>query len=503
MAKDLGRLLREKRESRYLSLPEAELATRIRADHLKAMEENHLEDLPGPMYAEIYLREYGRFLDLDPDNLLVRFRQSTRWSHFWQQFSHRLRRAWQAWHLLTLIVSALLVVLAAVLAIWAVTGRRAAPPPLEKRLHLFYPAEGAALPGDEVGLFGQVPPGASLTLNGNAIPVHTDGSFTATTPLLAGENHLSLFAADATGWQEQLDRVIRRQAPTPRPTLSLPAVRSSQQQYQAILHQVDAVHFPSIVAYFSVFDEGGNPWPNLTMENLQVEEDGKTVADFFLGTVPVTEPLAVALAIDISGSMTGEPLQQAQDALRTFLDNLGERDSACLISFNDQVSLLQGCTGDKRAVASAVDMLAASGDTALYDAILSALDQVAGQPSGRRAVVVLTDGKDTASTHTLDRAIERAALLNVPVYTLGLESSSFDAAPLEQLAQDTGAIYLLAPQASALRDLYAQLTRQFKGQYEVVYRSAGSGGTGKEHRLTLTARINGVSSQSSKRYQVP
>jgi len=502
MAKDLGRLLREKRESRYLSLPEAELATRIRADYLKAMEQNRFQDLPGPMYADIYLREYGRFLDLDPETLLSRYRQRTRWSHFWQQFSRRLRRIRHAWHILTLLCAALLLVLAVALVIWGIPGRQAAPP-VEKRLQLFYPAEGASVAAEEVLLFGQVPPGASLTLNGGSVLVQADGHFTSTVLLQPGENLLSLDARDSAGWQEQLGRVVYRPTPTPRPSLSLPATRSPEQLHQVILHQVDAVHFPDVVAYFGIFDPDGKPWPYLTLEHISVDEDGMAPAEFYLSTVSAAEPLAVALAVDVSGSMTGEPLQQAQGALRTFLDNLRDKDIACLVSFNEQTSIPQGCTQDKRALANVIGTWTASGDTALYDALIAALEQVSQQPFSRRAVILMTAGKDTASKHTLDQAIERALLLNVPVYTIGLQSPSFASAPLERVARDTGAIYLLASEASALQGLYARLTRQFQGQYQVTYRSTGREQPGVEHRLTLTTRINGVRSQSSKSYQVP
>ena len=67
MAITLGKLLSEKRESRYLSLPEAELATNIKAETLQALEQERFEALPSSTYVEIYLREYGRYLDLDPE----------------------------------------------------------------------------------------------------------------------------------------------------------------------------------------------------------------------------------------------------------------------------------------------------------------------------------------------------------------------------------------------------------------------------------------------------
>lgn len=501
----LGKMLREKRESRYLSLPEAELATHIKAEHLRALEEERFSDLPAPMYVQLYLREYARFLDLDAEAVLALYHQRMRWPHFRQRLGERLRRFWRPAYLwlipLALIVVGLLVGLL-LLVLLAPTRPSPTPTPaLAKRLVLYYPADGAHAAGPEIAIVGSVPIGARLTVNGTEVSPQADGHFVHKVPLNEGENDILVQAWDATGWREELGRTVILPAPTPQPTLSMPATRDLPSDFQVVLHQIDVNRYPDLVAYFSVFDARGEPWPALTLENLAVAEDDAPV-NFALYTVAPTEPLAIALVVDTSGSMRGEPLAQATQALRTFITSLGPNDAASLIAFNTQYELLQPFTTDKEALVAAVDMLQAGGETVLYDTVRYALGQVSAQPFGRRAVIVLSDGKDTASLSTLDEVIARATLLNIPVYTLGLQQSQdFDAATLERLAQETGAVNLLTSEAAALQDLYAQLGRQFRGQYLVMYRSPATGGT--EHRLTLTTRINGVARQSSKSYQVP
>lgn len=509
MAKTLGTLLREKRESRYLSLPEAEIGTHIKAEYLRALEEERFEDLPGPTYTEIYLREYGRFLDLDSDTLLHLFQRSTRWSRFWQQLGKSVRtprgKSFLVPALLVVMVLALIAGIFWIRALIADRQTPAPPPAVEKNLTLLYPPDRAPV-GEEVTLVGQIPPGAYLAVDGEEVPTEADGSFVYTVALPEGDSSVRLRAWDDEGWEQELRRTFSRATPTPlptatpRPTLALPAHSDERSEHQVVLHQIDTAHYPEVVAYFSVFDREGNPWPALTSENLTVTESDLPIEEFFLTSVPVTEPLAIALAVDVSGSMAGEPLTQAQEALRAFLANLNETDAAALVSFDQNVSLVRDFTQDKDSLAAAVDTLRAAGDTALYDAVLFAVERVAAQPYGRRAVVVLTDGLDTASSAGLEATIARAALLNVPVYTLGLQSPDFDEGPMRQLAEETGALYLLAPEASALQGLYEQLNQQFQGQFEVIYRSPEGEG---ERRLTLTTQLNGVIRESSKSYQVP
>ena len=507
MAGSFGRLLREKRESRYISLPEAELATRIKAEHLRAVEEERFDDLPGGMYIEVYLREYARFLDLDPEVLVEGFQQRVRWPRLWQRLGRGVGGFLRA-NFLPLLLGVLLIGLAAGVVWLLMNPRQAEAPPLPpaptprvvKQLILVHPPEGAVITTPEVTLVGQVPAGAVVLINGELVQPQADGHFAHTVALELGETRLMLEASDSAGWQADLQRLVLRPTTTPLPPL-LPASRDVPGEHQVIVNQIDVTHYPEMVTYFSVFDARGEPWPALTTENLALEEDDEAIGEFFLSTVPPTEPLAVALVVDVSGSMEGEPLAQAQAALQTFVENLGPDDTACLIAFDENVTLLQGFTTDKGVLTNTVSALRAGGDTALYDAVLYGVEQVATQPYGRRSVIILTDGQDTASTATLDQAIARAGLLDIPIHALGLESPDFEGAPLEQLAQETGAVYLLAPEAAALGDLYAQLGRQLQGQYRVIYSSPG--GEVEERRLTLTTQINGVIRQSSKSYRVP
>jgi len=136
----------------------------------------------------------------------------------------------------------------------------------------------------------------------------------------------------------------------------------------------------------------------------------------------------VLLVMDVSGSMSGSKIDQARQAAHAFLDNMPSQNRVGLLRFNHNVELavpLASFEGASTNIRQQVDLLDADGDTALYDAILSAIDTMRGDESDNRikAVVVLSDGKDTASFNSLNDVVnsigaahsDRNPVLVIPV----------------------------------------------------------------------------------------
>lgn len=118
----------------------------------------------------------------------------------------------------------------------------------------------------------------------------------------------------------------------------------------------------------------------------------------------------VLLVLDISGSMRGDKIQQAKDAGRLFLDNMPSQNRVGLVVFNDLVDPivpLGSFEGTEGALRAAIDQVNAGGDTALYDAIAESIDLVnqTGDGDRIRAIVVLSDGQDTASQRALNEVV--------------------------------------------------------------------------------------------------
>ena len=154
--------------------------------------------------------------------------------------------------------------------------------------------------------------------------------------------------------------------------------------------------YPTISAYLSVTDPAGQPINLVSIGDLAVTEEGKEVSGLtIIEADPVTDPLSVVIAVDISGSMAGAPLEAAKRAAESFIGLLKPGDKAALVTFDQDVYVNLGLTDDKDALTRAVRELAYKGDTALYQAIIDSSEILDAAPVGRRIVVILTDKVDS------------------------------------------------------------------------------------------------------------
>lgn len=249
--------------------------------------------------------------------------------------------------------------------------------------------------------------------------------------------------------------------------------------------QVDTSNYPEVNVYFGVVGEDGQAvlfGGNLSVEVLQ---DNQPVELFVMAPVDsVAEPLTVALALDVSGSMYGEPLVAAKQAAVAFVRQLGAGDTVCLYTFATQVQQLGTCTTDHQATTDAINGLVTIDDTAIYDAVVRVSTDLAQIP-GRKAIVLLSDGADTRSTASLEVALEAAQQSNIPIYSIGLISEQFDGQLLERIAGETQGIYQLTPNPEAIQELYNQIQRQLTNQYRVTFQSIFP----QRHEGTVTVRI--------------
>lgn len=121
----------------------------------------------------------------------------------------------------------------------------------------------------------------------------------------------------------------------------------------------------------------------------------------------------ILLVIDTSGSMQGDKINQAKTAAQAFLDNMPVQNQVGLIAFDSSVNMLvplSSFEGNAAQIRSTIDTLEAGGDTALFDAIQQSMDMLQNFATGReeriQAIVVLSDGQDTASMNSLQRVVE-------------------------------------------------------------------------------------------------
>jgi VWFA-related protein len=246
----------------------------------------------------------------------------------------------------------------------------------------------------------------------------------------------------------------------------------------------------------TVRDANGVSIVGLGADRFEIVEDGRSSFPPAQVEAQVNSEAVVSLVmvIDISGSMEGKPIKEAIRAANALLDQLSARDRAAIIAFADEVQDLDpavleegkemGFTTDKNAIRNVVNFLDTriGWDTPLYDAIYKGVRMVETEPVGKRAVIVMTDGrderdnaqgvpvKDAGSLSTPDDPINEANRYNIPIFTIGL-GTKLDTKYLGRLAERTGGLFQQAPQPEELTPLFENVVNQLKTQYVLDFRS--------------------------------
>lgn len=238
-----------------------------------------------------------------------------------------------------------------------------------------------------------------------------------------------------------------------------------------------------VEVYATVTDAKGEPVKGLTSADFHVREDGvdQKVTTFAAGEFP----LSVAVAIDRSFSMS-DRLPVAKSAARVFLGELRPEDESMLMAIGSEVEVLSPLSEDRTAQFSALQRLDAFGTTGLYDSVIAAVDQIQ-RATGRRALVLLSDGADRYSTATAADALERARRADVLIYpiALGRERPPVFA----ELATLTGGRSFYLREPKALGDTLRAVARELRQQYLLGYSPARPIVAGREEWRSIEVRV--------------
>jgi Ca-activated chloride channel family protein len=219
-----------------------------------------------------------------------------------------------------------------------------------------------------------------------------------------------------------------------------------------------------VEVYATVTNEKGEPVRGLGREAFEVVEDGQPqeVQAFAAGDFP----LSVALAIDRSASMDGERLERAKAAGVAFLDGLRPSDQAAVISISNRVETVAPLSTDRPAQRAAIGALSAWSTTSLHDAIIEAIGLVQAG-TGRRALVLLSDGVDRYSRASVTQALDRARRSDVLVYPIALGRRTTPLFP--RLAALTGGRSFHLEKPDELQATLAGIARELREQYLLGY----------------------------------
>jgi Ca-activated chloride channel family protein len=246
----------------------------------------------------------------------------------------------------------------------------------------------------------------------------------------------------------------------------------------------------------SITDARNRYVTDLLQKNFAVFEDG--VRQELMLFSHENLPISLALLIDCSASMD-EKLKVAQDAAVGFVKTLAPQDLAQVVQFNDRRTVLQDFTADHGLLEAAIRRTEAGGPTALHNALYVSLKELDKQKSGRelrrRAIVLLSDGEDTASLVTDDQVMDLARKSEIAIYSISLRPDraqdrnrlAFSQAThlLTALSQDTGGQVHFPNSLSELDTVYARVAEELRTQYTLGYVSSNKRRDGKWRRIVV------------------
>jgi Ca-activated chloride channel family protein len=239
----------------------------------------------------------------------------------------------------------------------------------------------------------------------------------------------------------------------------------------------------------TVTDGDGQFVKGLPREKFRVKEDG--VLQRITAFAGENIPLEIVVAVDVSQSMT-DAMPTLKVAVRTFLEALRPADQVTLLAFNDNIFTPARRSTEPAQRIRAVDRLAPWGGTALFDAMLTALNTVGKQP-GRRSIVVFSDGEDQNSVATLKRVESRLETSDATIYTIGLGRSVRDrdlAQVMARMSQMSGGRSFLIDDIQQLETVFADIVEELSNQYLISYGSTNDAhdGTWRKIQVELTEK---------------
>ncbi len=216
-----------------------------------------------------------------------------------------------------------------------------------------------------------------------------------------------------------------RQQSSAQPQNEQTASNSSSRRVEGLCNLPDAppadlAHKPGYRQFaVSVTDASGRLVSGLKQKDFVVHEESQSFPVAYFRENKNGEPLAIALVVDTSGSMTPK-LPTVEKSLGNLVENLNRCDEVMLMAFSSRPFLLLPFSTNHKLVATRIGLFHAYGQTALYDATKAALQSLADADYPNRRLILITDGMDNASAATQEQVVAEARKDDVPIYAVGI-----------------------------------------------------------------------------------
>ena len=280
--------------------------------------------------------------------------------------------------------------------------------------------------------------------------------------------------------------------------------------------------FTRLVAISAVVkSKDGETKTGLTKDDFVLKQDGKEVPIHYFSQGSEV-PLSFALMVDTSGSQDTFIGDESLASDVFFESMLSRReDRAMLVQFDSNVLQLKDMTNSVSALHFALSRVnqqgSAKGGTRLYDAVYLVAKDALAKETGRKAMVILSDGGDNGSRRSLLEATEQAQRADVQVYSIlfsmfkGLSGGNTGRPPtadpgleaLEKLSESTGGHVFTVSRTMSLRDIFAEIAEDLRLQYELGYTPPPDTQANSYHKLELKAKDKKLTVQARKGFFQP
>ena len=261
-----------------------------------------------------------------------------------------------------------------------------------------------------------------------------------------------------------------------------------------------------VVLNATITDSNGKPVGALKQNEFKLLEDGKEQKILFFEAE--TTPFAAVILIDTSGSMEAR-VSLARSAAINFLDSLRIDDVVSIYNFDSKVSLIQDFSNSRDIAYNAYD-LKAYGYTVLNDAIFQAAQELVRRVEKRRAIIVLSDGMDTKSGKSSDKALKAALLANATIYTVDMSATDTggrdkmqNQGVLKNFAEKSGGKFIATAGGTAMREAFKNIVGELGTQYTLGFQPESTAKDGKWHTLEIVVARPNLQIRSRKGYNAP
>ena len=263
-----------------------------------------------------------------------------------------------------------------------------------------------------------------------------------------------------------------------------------------------------VVLNVTVTDKHNAYVHGLKRADFKIFEDGQEPEQTIVSFGEEETPFAAALLLDISGSMDGR-MSLARSAAIRFLDGLRTDDTVAVYTFHTEVKQMQDYAYT-RDLAPLIYGVNADGMTVLNDAVVRAARDLTNRPEKRRAIVVLSDGADTHSKASADKALNTALAANATLYTVDLadpyartNDAMVSSGALKTFATRSGGRYLSTLGGQELREAFASVVEELSNQYTIGYRPRNRARDGRWRTIEIKLAREGLTARTRRGYRAP